>query len=291
MWGQVFPVLTPVLVCVFIGWAWARIGKHYDTSMISALVMNVGAPCLIVSTLGNVELPQETLLDVCGLHLLIFILTALSAWLLIRITDRPQRVYFASLVFPNVGNMGLPLCMLAFGQTGLALALGWFMLNSVLHFSVGMTLVSGEKALRQLFTNPIIISVFLALALVFGQWRLPDVVQQSTTLIGGLTIPLMLITLGVSLARLKVTHLSDALLFSVARLGLGFVIAWGVCEVFAIDGILRGVVLIQSSMPVAVFNYLFAERYQQGPEQVAGMVVVSTVLAFLCLPILLELVM
>lgn len=291
MWGQVFPVLAPVMVCVFIGWTWVRIGKRYDTSMISALVMNVGAPCLIVSTLGNVELPRQTLLDVCGLYLLIVALTALSAWLLIQMTGRPQRVYFSSLVFPNVGNMGLPLCMLAFGQNGLALALAWFMLNSVLHFSVGMTLVSGEKMLRQLFTNPIIVSVFLALVLVFGQWRLPSVLQQSATLIGGLTIPLMLITLGVSLARLKVQHMPDALLFSVVRLVLGFSIAWGVCEVFAIDGILRGVVLIQSSMPVAVFNYLFAERYQQGPEEVAGMVVVSTVLAFLCLPLLLELVM
>lgn len=288
MWQTVVPVLAPVLVSVSIGWVWARAGRPYDSALISQLVMGIGAPCLVVSTLGSVSLPQSDFWLVGKVYVLVLALTALAALLLIRLTRRSLRVYFPALVFPNVGNMGLPLCMLAFGQAGLALALAWFMLNSVLHFSVGQTVVSGQRAWVALVSNPIILSVFVAVAMVVGDWQLPVALQNSVELIGGLTIPLMLITLGVSLARLGVRHVGDALLFAVARLVIGLLAGWLVCEWLALEGVLRGVVLIQSSMPVAVFNYLFAERYQQGPERVAGMVVVSTLLSFLLLPWLLD---
>lgn len=288
MWQTVVPVLAPVLVSVSIGWVWARAGRPYDSALISQLVMGIGAPCLVVSTLGSVSLPESDFWLVGKVYVLVLALTALAALLLIRLTRRSLRVYFPALVFPNVGNMGLPLCMLAFGQAGLALALAWFMLNSVLHFSVGQTVVSGQRAWVALVSNPIILSVFVAVAMVVGDWQLPVALQNSVELIGGLTIPLMLITLGVSLARLGVRHVGDALLFAVARLVIGLLAGWLVCEWLALDGVLRGVVLIQSSMPVAVFNYLFAERYQQGPERVAGMVVVSTLLSFLLLPWLLQ---
>jgi hypothetical protein len=288
MWQTVVPVLTPVLVSVSIGWVWARAGRPYDSALISQLVMGIGAPCLVVSTLGSVSLPESDFWLVGKVYVLVLALTALAALLLIRLTRRSLRVYFPALVFPNVGNMGLPLCMLAFGQAGLALALAWFMLNSVLHFSVGQTVVSGQRAWVALVSNPIILSVFVAVAMVVGDWQLPVALQNSVELIGGLTIPLMLITLGVSLARLGVRHVGDALLFAVARLVIGLLAGWLVCEWLALEGVLRGIVLIQSSMPVAVFNYLFAERYQQGPERVAGMVVVSTLLSFLLLPWLLQ---
>lgn len=287
MWQTVVPVLAPVLVSVSIGWVWARAGRPYDSALISQLVMGIGAPCLVVSTLGSVSLPESDIWLVGKVYVLVLALTALAALLLIRLTRRSLRIYFPALVFPNVGNMGLPLCMLAFGQAGLALALAWFMLNSVLHFSVGQTVVSGQRAWVALVSNPIILSVFVAVAMVVGDWQLPVALQNSVELIGGLTIPLMLITLGVSLARLGVRHVGDALLFAVARLVIGLLAGWLVCEWLALDGVLRGIVLIQSSMPVAVFNYLFAERYQQGPERVAGMVVVSTLLSFLLLPWLL----
>lgn len=288
MWQTVVPVLAPVLVSVSIGWVWARAGRPYDSALISQLVMGIGAPCLVVSTLGSVSLPESDFWLVGKVYVLVLALTAVAALLLIRLTRRSLRVYFPALVFPNVGNMGLPLCMLAFGQAGLALALAWFMLNSVLHFSVGQTVVSGQRAWVALVSNPIILSVFVAVAMVVGDWQLPLALQNSVELIGGLTIPLMLITLGVSLARLGVRHVGDALLFAVARLVIGLLAGWLVCEWLALEGVLRGIVLIQSSMPVAVFNYLFAERYQQGPERVAGMVVVSTLLSFLLLPWLLQ---
>ncbi len=288
MWWQVFQIVLPVFVCVLIGFGWRAFGGRYDTAMVSSLVMNVAAPCLVVSTLGSVSLALPTLIQIGVVYAAVFTLTLAASWLLLRVTGRDSRSFLTALVFPNVGNMGLPLCLLAFGEPGLALALGWFMLNSVLHFSLGITWVSGRGAGWQGLRNPIVISVLLAVLMVWQQWQLPPVIQQTVSLIGAMTIPLMLITLGVTLATLRVTHLRDALWLSSARLAIGVLAAAVVLVLMPLEPTLTGVVLLQSSMPVAVFNYLFAERYQRQPEQLAGMVVVSTVLAFALLPLLLR---
>ncbi|AJD47766.1 AEC family transporter [Isoalcanivorax pacificus W11-5] len=287
MVAQIFGIIAPVLVCVLIGFVWVRRGRPFDTGMVSSLVMYIGAPCLIVATLSAVSLSQAALLEVAALYGAVLVLTALAALAVIRLSGVSLRVYFTAMTFPNVGNMGLPLCLLAFGEQGLVLGLAWFMLNSIGHFSLGVVVVSGQSFLRELFTNPVVVSVAIAVLMVVTGWRLPAWLFNTVELIGGMTIPMMLITLGVSLGQLQVAGLGRATGFALLRLLMGFGVGFLVCELFAVEGALRGVVLIQSSMPVAVFNYLFAQRYRQGPQEVAGMVVVSTALAFVLLPVLL----
>ena len=78
---------------------------------------------------------------------------------------------------------------------------------------------------------------------------------------------------------------------SALRLGLGFSIGWFVAAAMGLEGTLRGVVMLESAMPVAVFNDLWAVRYDTAPEEVAGVVLGSTVLSFVTLPLLLLAVM
>jgi predicted permease len=106
-----------------------------------------------------------------------------------------------------------------------------------------------------------------------------------------MTIPLMLITLGVSLAALRVAGLGRSLLLALLRLGLGFAVGLGIAYAFRLDGIARGVLILQSTMPTAVFNYLFAHRYATRPEEVAGAVTVSTLLTLAIMPLVLIYVM
>ncbi len=154
--------------------------------------------------------------------------------------------------------------------------------------SLRRAIVSGLGFSLKLFRHPIVISVFLAVAMVAFQLSLPEWLYNTVSLIGDLTIPLMLITLGVSLSQLKVRHLGSGAGFAVLRLASGFAVGWGLVTALNIDGPLRGVVLIESTMPVAVFNYLLAKAYNRGAEEVAAMVVISTLLAFLLLPLLLS---
>jgi predicted permease len=97
----------------------------------------------------------------------------------------------------------------------------------------------------------------------------------------------MLIAMGVSLARFRITSAGRSVLIAALRLGMGFVVGVGVAELFGLTGVMRGVTILQSAMPVAVFSYLFAVRYNRSPEEVAGTVVISTLLSFASLPALL----
>ena len=98
---------------------------------------------------------------------------------------------------------------------------------------------------------------------------------------------MMLIALGVSLSRLKVTSLRRSLGLALLQLVMGFLVALGMASAFDLDPIARGVLVVQGSMPSAVFNYLFAQRYNTAPEEVAGIVVMSTAFSFVLLPFLL----
>ena len=93
---------------------------------------------------------------------------------------------------------------------------------------------------------------------------------------GNCAVPLMLLSLGVALSRLRVAGIGRALAMSALRLGLGFAVGLAVATAMGLEGTLRGVVMLESAMPVAVFNYLWAVRYNTAPEVVAGMVLAST---------------
>ncbi|MEQ3725339.1 AEC family transporter [Alcanivorax sp.] len=289
MLATLWSIIAPVLLCAGLGFFWSRAGKPFDTQMVTSLVVTVTTPCLIVATLGKTDLDMAALTQIGALALTVLVLTLLISALVIRLSRQRFRVFLPSLVFANTGNMGIPLCMLAFGDTGLALALAWMMLYSVAQFSLGLAVVSGQRLSPSLLRHPILLSVFLAIALVALDIQLPEWLFNSVKLIGDVTIPLMLITLGVSLSQLRIRLLGTGALFAALRLLIGFAVGMTVVTALELEGPLRGVVLIESCMPVAVFNYLLAKAYNQGAEEVAAMVVISTLLAFLLLPFLLML--
>jgi len=96
----------------------------------------------------------------------------------------------------------------------------------------------------------------------------------------------MLITLGTSLAELRITTLGRSTALALLRLTMGFAVGVGVAHGLGLEGVARGVVIVECAMPAAVFNYLFAHSYNRRPAEVAGVVVISTALSFATLPAL-----
>lgn len=287
MYIHVFSVIAPIFICVLVGVIWARRRMPYDADFVSRLIMNIGAPCLLIATLGKVEVPKAQLADILLVAVAGMLLVASLSAGFIRLMKARQRVYLPSLLFPNCGNMGLPLCLFAFGDQGLALALIVFIVTVSSHFSLGVSLVSGSHPLRSLLRAPVFYASIISLVLIASAWTLPAWVNNTVGLLGGISIPLMLISLGVSLSNLQVASLPRALIYSCVRLLGGLAVGILLVELFSLEGIARGVVLIQFAMPAAIFNYMLAERYQQGAQEVASIVIVSTALSFVTLPLLL----
>jgi malate permease and related proteins len=255
-------------------------------------VMNIGTPCLIIGVMAKVQVDASIMGDVALATAIIMTSMGLIGWCWLRALKLPIGTYLPPLIFPNNGNMGLPLCLFAFGQTGLALALGSFMVMMVATFTVGLLLVSdGEetwpKRLQSVAKQPVIYAMLIAVILLVTHTELPRWLSNTVDLLGGIAIPLMTIALGVSLATLKIQFLQRSIAFSIARVFGGLFLGYVVCLLLGLTGVPRSVVLLQAAMPIAVFNYLLALRYQRQPEEVAAMVLVSTLIAFAGLPFLL----
>ena len=283
---DLFSIVAPVFACAGIGYSWSRFGLAYDTKIITQLVSYIGAPCLIFTTLINVEgLSKEIGYMALAALTTISACTILGAAIL-RIMRLPLRTYLAPIVFPNSGNMGLPLCLFAFGDTGLALGIGFFAVSATIQLIFGQWLFSGLPTPIPLLKAPIPYAVIAGAALMFIEVDPPLFILNTTDLLGNFTIPLMMLTLGVSLARMRITKIKRTFILALLRLSLGGLVGFGLAEVFQFEGIERSVLIIQSMMPVAVFNYLFAKYYERDPEEVASLVVLSSVIGFALLPLI-----
>ena len=286
MLSQIFSVIAPVFLIAGIGFLWAKRGMPFDNTTISSLVMNVGSPCLVFSSLTRIHLEGSAFTSVLLASVGILIGALVLGAGLLMLLRQPMRTFLPSLVHPNTGNMGLPLALMAFGDTGLALAISYFFVNSVSQYTLGLTISSGRFSPAQLIRQPIIWSVAFALLVRETNVQVPDFLANTTQIAGGLVIPAMLLMLGNSLASLKIAGLGIASIIAVARLALGFGLGLAMISLLKLEDDVAGVVIMQATMPAAVFNYVFAERYGQQPENVAAVILISTVISFLTLPAL-----
>lgn len=284
---EVFSVIAPVFVCAGIGLIWERQGRPYDTELVTTLTTAVGVPCLVFSTLAEVDLEPAAFGVMAAAALAALALFAAVGGAVLKIAGLSLRAFLPAMVFPNTGNMALPLALLAFGDPGLALAIAYFVVFIVAQFIFSPIIVSGTTSFKALARMPILYAVAAALVFMATGMRPPAWIASTTRILGSMTIPLMLITLGISLAKLHVGSLKLSLWLALFRLGMGLGVGLALAETFDFTGAARGVVVLQSAMPAAIFNYLFAQRYDRAPEEVAGTVVISTAISFLTLPLLL----
>ncbi|MGH6892097.1 MAG: AEC family transporter [Dongiaceae bacterium] len=286
MLSQLSAVVLPVLLVAGIGFIWAKMGRRFDSVFLTDIATNVGTPCLVAHSLITLKVTPIALAQM-GVAVLIALAGFLVLGLVtLRLLKLSPNSYLPALMFPNTGNMGLPLSLFAFGQEGLGLAVVYFGCTVTLQFTLGISLSAGNLSLSRLARTPTVHAVAISVVLLVFNIPLPAWIDNTISVLGGITIPMMLLTLGVSLAQLKVNALGRNLLLSCVRLGGGFLIALVIAHALDLPPVAAGVLIIQSSMPVAVFNFLFAQYYGRAHGDVAAMVVISTALSFLTLPLL-----
>lgn len=287
MFFELFAVMAPVLIVAGIGYGWARSGQAYPTEFVTRLVLNISTPCLVLSTLSRAEVDLEIFGQMALGCVVITLLMAGVGWVLSRTINADPKVLVPAYMFPNTGNMGLPISLYAFGEPGLALAVAFFVVLSVGHFSVGMILSGAAESWRRLLLNPVILSLGVALVVLLLDLQLPRWLGNTIDLLGSLSIPMMLLTLGVSLASIRPKQVGKGMALGGLRMLCGAAIGWGIALALDLPPLAQGVLVLQAAMPVAVFNYLFAVKANRSPETVASLVICSTLLSFIFIPLLL----
>ena len=287
---EILAIMAPVVLIAGLGVVWTQRGKDFNTTLITNLVYYFGAPALVFSTLSVIEF-DAALGNFALAAIASFVGFAVLGAPILLALKMPVRTYLSTLMFPNMGNMGLPICLFAFGDAGLVLAVIYFSVAAVAHYTIGVWLLSGERTPTRLFKTPLVYAAGAALIFQGLGATPPGWLANTASLLGGMTIPLLLLTLGVSLATTKVGHLVRGSRIAVLRLSIGFAVGWAISTAFGFTGVERGVVILDCTMPVAVFSYLLASRFDRAPEDVAGAIAVSTGLSVITLPLILALVL
>ena len=288
---QLFSIIAPVFFGAAFGFVWARLDKPFDAEFVTSLVFNLGTPLLVFSTLTKLNTDPQAFADLATVVVVALIAFWLISVAILKMARLELRTYLATVMIPNTGNVGLPLSFLAFGEEGLAFAIIVYTIVSLTQFTVGLGIAAGSFTPRELLKNPLIYAVLAALLVMITKVQLPDWLADTAQIYGQFAIPLMLIMLGVSLAKLKITSFPRNIVLSLVRFSMGLGVGLVVSHLFGLEGTVRGVFVLQCAMPAAVFNYMLAMRYKNNPEEVAGLVVTSTLFAFATLPFLLAFVL
>ncbi|MEM7224602.1 MAG: AEC family transporter [Pseudomonadota bacterium] len=286
---QVGNVIAPVLLCVLVGFAFSKAKLPFDTKMVNSLVSNVGYPTLILAHLADRHVALGAFLDILMGATTAVACFGVIGFLVLKLMRLPARAFLSPMMLNNVGNIGLPVSALAFGDQGLAYALAFLVVVLIGVFTIGMWLPMGKLTFRSLLRSPVIYAVGLTLVLMATDTKLPNVLDKTFEILGGLAIPLMLLTLGYTLGNLKTGALGRGTLLAAIHLAIAAGIALVLTRLFGFDGVGRGVFILQCMMPVSIATYLWVDMYcpEHAPD-VASFILVSTLLSVLALPLVLS---
>ena len=283
----VLEIVAPVFLLAGIGFGWVKLGFEYRIQFVTQLAMTLSVPCLIFVSLMNTEIDPAALTALSLASVVAYGAVTVFAAVLVMVLRLNRRTYLAPMIFGNTGNLGLPLALFAFGETGLSYAVVVFAIMAIWSFTFGIWLVAGAGSFGKVLREPLVWATLLGALFLWQDWETPKFLTNTLSLLGQMAIPMMLITLGVAVARLSPGGIGRAVLLSALKLGICVGVAWCAASWFNLDDVAFGVLVLQVATPVAVTSYLLAEKYGADAQAVAGLVVVSTLMSVGALPLIL----
>jgi hypothetical protein len=281
---HVLGIVFPIFAIVALGFLYAR--RHQpDMAAANRMNLEVFTPALIFSVLSgrDFELAEYHALALGAT--LVVLGSGLLAWPVARLLGYPVRTFVPPMMFTNSGNMGLPLAYFAFGEAALPAAMVLFLVENLLHFTVGNAMLEGRIHPLVLLRMPMLQATVAGLAVSLLGIALPKAVVDAVALLGQVSIPLMLFALGV---RLTGVDLRDWRIGTVGALlcpAAGILVAWLAGRLLGIEGTQLAQLIVFGALPPAVLNYMLAERFAQQPRQVASIVLIGTLVSAAVIPL------
>jgi len=284
---KLIDVIAPVFFVIGIGYYLGRKNPEINTDFITTFAGNVGTPAMIFYTITTTGVTLSVFTEYFIYSLIIiggFSLVGIVFLLLLKkdfVSELPP------LILPNTGNMGIPICLFAYGTAGLGVASAIASVIILLHFTLGVLLAKKSFSFKILIKNMPIYGIIISVIFLYFEWDVPGYLENTTFLLTYATIFLVLMSLGIALSRLKVVSWTHASILGAVRVIIGPLIGFGLIKFLNLNGFAAGVLLIQSCMPSAVLTYLVGSMYSERKvvDSVASVIVTSTVMSFITIPI------
>jgi len=282
---KLFDVLFPVFLTIGIGYWYGKKDPKFDTKFITTFAGNFGLPAIIYYSLTATNISFELFIRFSYYIILYVIIFSIIGLLILKFLKKDIYRLLPPLILPNTGNMGMPICLFAYGKMGLAIATAATAMILVFHFSIGILLASKKFSLKPLLKCIPVYALLISLIFVYYEIPSPKFLENATFLIGYSTIFLVLMSLGVALSKLRVFSFKETLIYSLTRVLIGPIVGYAFVKFFNLSGVEAGVMFIQASMPSAVLTYLVGKIYspKKISDSIASTVALSTFLSFFTL--------
>lgn len=287
------PAVLPVGLIILIGFVVGRT-IPLQRSTLSQLALYVLSPALVVDGLYR----TESSFDSSTKLLLGFALTSASIYLivtainrLLKLSDPLSRAITAVVMFPNNGNMGLPVATFALGTAGLDRAIIYMLGSSFLMFCFGPAMIRGNgiiEGFKLTLRLPLLWAILFGLALRLLAFEIPWELDKGIQQVGAAAIPIALILLGMQLSETRFQPGVKEIILAIARLGCAPIIAYGIGRLLNLETLNLQILVLESAMPTAVNSFVIVSEFGGDKDLVARAIVTSTVLSFITLPMLLS---
>jgi len=284
---KLIDVILPVFFIIGIGYYLGKKDPNFNTDFITTLAGNVGTPAMIFYTITSTGVTLEIFIEYFIYALIIIGGFAAIGVIVLALMKKDVVSELPPLILPNTGNMGIPICLFAYGTEGLGVASAIASVIILLHFTLGVLLAKKSFSIKILVTNMPIYGIIAAVLVLYSNWEVPGFVVNTTFLLTYATIFLVLMSLGIALTKLKVVSWLNASILSIVRIVIGPLIGFGLIKYLNLSGLAAGVLLIQSAMPSAILTYLVGSMYSEKRvvDNIASVIVTSTLMSFITIPI------
>ncbi|MCX7165158.1 MAG: AEC family transporter [Rhodocyclales bacterium] len=279
-------IVFPIYAVVAVGYGYGR-WKKPDMAFANQLNMDIFVPALVFAALASKSFDIAQNLPLLLGAAAVVLGTGLLAWPVARMLGVAANTFVPPMMFKNAGNMGLPLMVLAFGESALPAAVVLFFIENFLHYALGTWLLDHRARLGNLWRVPVIAATLAGLAVSLLHFPLWQPLWLGVKLLGDVSIPLLLFSLGVRLTDSRHADLHISLVGALTSPVAGVLVALLMNLVLGLTGRDAAMLLLFGALPPAVLNYIFAERYQQEPERVASIVLIGNVAALAIIPLML----
>lgn len=277
-------ILFPIFGIVAAGYFYARQHKP-EMAVANRLNMDVFVPALVFAAMAGKSFDLAAFAPLALGGLLVLALCGLIAWPVARLFGIPAKTLVPPMLFNNSGNIGLPLAVLAWGESALPAAVVLFMVENTLHFSFGARLLDPSTRLLTLWRVPVLFAAMAGLAVAFLKIPVWSPLLTAIKMLGDISVPLLLFALGVRMTDVSFRDWKLALGSALLRPLAGMLIAAGVIQLLGLQGRDAAMLFVFGALPPAVLNFLFAERYKQEPQRVASIVLIGNLAALIFLPL------
>ena len=283
---KIFEVIFPVFFVIGVGYYLGKKNPKIDTNFITDFAGNIGTPAMIFYTVTTTGITLSIFIHYFFYAIIMIGGFAVLGLLILLILKKDLSMELPPLILPNTGNMGVPICLFAYGTAGLGVASAVASVIILFHFTLGVFLAKKSFSMDVVIKSPPVYAIIISVLFLYYKIETPLFLENTTFLLTYATIFLVLMSLGIALTRLKFS-LKDSIILSICRVILGPLIAFLVIYYFDLSGYAAGVLLIQGAMPSAILNYLVGAIYSPKKivDSIASTIVVSTLMSFITIPI------